>query len=617
MGRDETGTLAAIKADRRQLFEPKAAQYHGRTVKLMGDGALMEFASVVDAVRFAVEVQCALQQRNAGMAEDRRILYRIGINIGDIVADGEDIYGDGVNIAARLQAIADPGGICLARNVYNQIKGKLDLDVENLGEKAVKNIAEPVSVYRVALDGKAAALVTPLMETPAKRGRPRPWHAAAAVVAALLLGAGLWWQLRPGPSPESAVAPPLPDKPSIAVLPFTNMSADPEQEYFANGMTEDLITDLSQVSALFVISRNSTFAYKDKPADIRQIASELGVRYVLEGSVQRAGDRVRINAQLIDGRNGGHLWADKYDGPIADIFQLQDKVTRSITDALALHLTASEQQLIGRAETNSPEAYDAFLRGWRHFRRGTPKDFGLAVPYFQQAVKLDPEYWRAYAATALVYFSLEDADWYEQAGIAESGFLVDINRYLAMTEGHPTSTSHQVVGNLATIFGETQKAAAAYKDAIALDPSDSWSYAFMSRYLTLAGKPAEAVQYIRTAMRIDPHYPPVFDGYLGFAQFSLEQFEDAKASLEKATRSNPDDELGFLFLGATYGYLGRKPEAASAIAAYNALKKTQGQPPITARLAWYLLAYVHRPDRDRLFKGLLLAGVPELQPGSQ
>jgi tetratricopeptide (TPR) repeat protein len=332
--------------------------------------------------------------------------------------------------------------------------------------------------------------------------------------------------------------------------------------------------------------------------------------------VQRAGDHVRINAQLIDGLNGGHLWADKYDGPIADVFQLQDKVTRSITDALALRLTAQEQLSIGQAETKSPEAYDAFLRGWQHFRRGAPKDFGLAVPYFQQAVKLDPEYWRAYAALALVHFSLADAGWYDRAGIAQSAFQVDINRYLGMTEGHPTSTSHQVVGNMATIFGETQKAAAAFKDAIVLDPSDSWSYAYMSRYLTLAGKPAEAVQYIQTAMRVDPHYPPVFDFYLGFAQFGLEQFEDAAASLEKATRSNPDDEIGFLFLGATYGYLGRKEEAAAAIAAYNEIVGTVGKPPITARFAWHMFINMPLSDRDRLFNGLTLAGVPDLMPGS-
>ena len=395
------------------------------------------------------------------------------------------------------------------------------------------------------------------------------------------------------------------------------MSADPEQEYFANGMTEDLITDLSQVSALFVISRNSTFAYPGtRMSTSGRSPRELGVRYVLEGSVQRAGDRVRINAQLIDGLNGGHLWADRYDGPIADVFQLQDKVTQHITDALALRLTAEEQQSIGRADTKSPQAYDAFLRGWEHFRRGTPRDLGEAVADFERATKLDPEYWRAYAALALVHWSLADADWYQRAGLVSEGFLVDADKYLRIIEGHPTSTSHQVIGNIATSWGLSQKAITEFKEALALDPSNAWSYVYMSRALTLAGQPADAVQYIRTAMRIDPHYPPVFLFYLGFAQFGLEQFEDAAASLKTTTQADPDNEIGFLFLGATYGYLDRKEEAAAAIAAYNAIVSTEGKPPITARFAWHTFTNMSLSDRDRLFKGLILAGVPDLMPGS-
>ena len=332
--------------------------------------------------------------------------------------------------------------------------------------------------------------------------------------------------------------------------------------------------------------------------------------------MQRSGDRVRINAQLIDGQNGGHLWADRYDGPIADVFQLQDKVTRSITDALALRLTAQEQLSIGSAETKSPPAYDAFLQGRQLFRRGTPEDLAAAIPFFEKATRLDPEYWRAYAALALVYWRLENADWYRRAGVARSPFLADIEKNLAKAAEHPTSTLYQVIGNRATISGETERAGAAFKEAIALDPSDSWSYAYMSRALTLAGQPVEAMQYIRTAMRIDPHYPPVFDFYLGFAQFNLEQFDDAAASLERGVQATPDDAFASLFLAATYGYLGRKQDAAAAIAAYNAIYAVRGSPPITARFAWYLVGYTQRADRDRLFKGLLLAGVPELLPES-
>jgi tetratricopeptide (TPR) repeat protein len=367
---------------------------------------------------------------------------------------------------------------------------------------------------------------------------------------------------------------------------------------------------------LFVISRNSTFAYKGKADDIRQIARELGVRYVLEGSIQRAGDQVRINAQLIDAISGGHVWADRYDGPISNVFELQDKVTYSITDALALRLTTSEQQSIGRSETAVPAAYDAFLRGWEHFRRATPEDYGKAIPYFEQAVKLDPEYGRAYAALALTYWAIGFSDWFGGAGLSDRVFLADVSKYLREAEKHPTSTSHQVVGNLATLYSEFPKAIGEFKTAIALDPTDSWSYAYMASTLTFAGRPAEALQYIETAMRVDPRYPPTFLFFLGFAQYSLEQFEDAAVSFEKATKLNPGDENGFLFLGATYGQLGRKQEAMSAIAAYDALARAQDKPPLTARRAWYWWAYLERSDRDRLFDGLISAGVPDVMPAS-
>ena len=287
----------------------------GRTIA-KGVGALMEFASVVDAVAFAVEVQCAMGNRNADVPEDKRIVYRIGINIGDIIVEGDDIYGDGVNIASRIEGLAEPGGICIARNAYNQVKGKVDLNFEHLGEKEVKNIAEPVSVYRVLIDEAAAALITPVTAR-ADRSR-RVWlpAVAAAVVLVVAMGGALWWQpWAPDVEPASAerMALPLPDKPSIAVLSFDNMSDDSSQEYFADGIAEDIITDLSKISGLFVIARNSSFTYKGKPVKVRQVAEDLGVRYVLEGSVRRSGDRVRITAQLIDATTGGHLWGERYD----------------------------------------------------------------------------------------------------------------------------------------------------------------------------------------------------------------------------------------------------------------------------------------------------------------
>ena len=416
------------------------------------------------------------------------------------------------------------------------------------------------------------------------------WRAGAALVAlALAAGGVLLWQKSWEPRLEAAspdrMALPLPDQPSIAVLPFANMSDDPKQEYFADGVTDDLITGLSQVSGLFVISRNSSFGYKGKAVVPKQVSEELGVRYVLEGSVQRSGDRLRINAQLIDALSGGHVWADRFDGSLADVFALQDQVTSTVADALALRLSGGALAA-SRNETAVPAAYDALLRGWECFRRGTSEDYVKAIPYFEQAIRLDPDYGRAYAALALVYQWIGAGDWHQGQARLDGNTLTQIERYLHDAEKHPTTTSHQAAGVLATGYGLYPKAIAEFSEAIALDPSDSWSYAYMARALTFAGRPAEATQHIRTAMRVDPHYPPIFLSFLGFAQFGLEQFEEAAISLEKVTKLDPNDSDAFLLLGATYGHLGRTQEAVSAIAAYDALGRQRGRPPVTATFAW-------------------------------
>jgi len=330
--------------------------------------------------------------RNAAVAEERRIVYRIGLNIGDIIVEGDDIYGDGVNVAARLEGLCEPGGVCLSRNVFDQVRGKLDLTFEHLGERQVKNIADPVTVYRVALDDKAAALVTPVVHA-AATGRRRRWPAIATGFALSLLGISglaLWqpWGRREEPASVEAMAFPLPDKPSIAVLPFANMSGDPEQEYFADGMAEDLITDLSKISGLFVIARNSSFSYKGQQAKVRQVAEELGVRYVLEGSVRRAGNRVRINAQLIDATTGGHLWANRFDRDLENIFELQDEVIGSIVSALAVKLT--DEDNIRREEherTRNLQSHEYFLRGRQHLSRFTAKDTAKAKELFEKAIE--------------------------------------------------------------------------------------------------------------------------------------------------------------------------------------------------------------------------------------
>jgi adenylate cyclase len=614
MGRDEAGTLSALKRDRKQLIIPKLGQYHGRVVKLMGDGALIEFVSVVDAVRFAVEVQCGFQKRNTDVPEERRIVYRVGINIGDIMVDGDDIYGDGVNIAARLQELAEPGGICLARNVVDQIKGKLNLGLELLGKREVKNIAEPVMVYRVVLDAKATALVTPLIDAPVRIVRFRPWHVLAAIVVVVLLLGGLAWRQSSAPALKPAsverMALPLPNKPSIVVLPLANLSNDPNQDYFADGITDDLITELSKISGLFVIARNTSFTFKGKAVRIAEVAEELGVRYVLEGSVQRSGERVRINAQLIDALSGGHVWAERFNGSLADVFALQDKVSNSAADALAVQLTATQQEKIAQRETNVPAAYDQFLRGWEHYRSTTPANFAHSIPFFEEAIKLDPNYGRAYAALAMVYLLSNNRQWWSIIGMTPAETYEKAMRYLQEAMKRPTSTAYQAYGNFVRESSEVHLGIAQFKEAIALEPSDSWNYAYLAWAQIDVGQLTEADANIRKAMRLDPHYPSVFSHIMGLIQLNTGQHEEALASLRRAAQMSPEDEYPLLALAATAGHLGLLQDAADAIARYDDIRVRRGDIPLTLANLPTIMFSKYAPNLI-VKKGLRLAGVPE------
>jgi TolB-like protein/class 3 adenylate cyclase/3-mercaptopyruvate sulfurtransferase SseA len=584
MAADESGTLASLKALRRELIEPKTAEHHGRVVKLMGDGTLMEFASVVDAVRFAVDVQRTMAERNAGVPEDRRIAYRIGINIGDIIADGDDIYGDGVNIAARLEGLADPGGICVARNVFNQVKGKVDTTFEDLGEQEVKNIPEPVRVFKVLLDGSVAA-TPPTTAAAKKRGR---WpQIAAGFVLSLVAVAGLvWWQSQaPDVEPASveAMAFPLPDKPSIAVLPFNNMSDDASQEYFADGMTEDVITDLSKISGLFVIARNSSFAYKGQSPDVRQVAEELGVRYVLEGSVRRAGDQVRINAQLIDATTGGHLWAERYDGTLEDIFDLQDKVTEQIVAALAVSLTGEELAQQTRHATENAAAHDAYLQGWARYKLLTPKDLAEAVPFFEEALRLDPGYAQAHAALAALYWDAYVNDWAFDLDMPSSRAENRANEHLEKALETPTPLAHALQARMMASWGFHDAAVVEAEQAVALDANDAAAHAGLAEALVFAGKPAKAIDAIEIAMRLDPHHPPSYLITLGAAQFGTERYEDAAATFERAVKRNPDNEIPLIYLASAYGHLGRIEDADDVINEANDLRNLQGLGELSLR----------------------------------
>jgi TolB-like protein len=370
MGADEEGTLAALKACRAELIAPRVAEHGGRIVKTTGDGALVEFASAVDAVRCAMQIQRIMSKRNATIQEDRRIEFRIGINVGDIIIDEGDIYGDGVNIAARVETLANPGGVCLSDNAYQQMKGKLALDVSDMGEHQLKNIAEPIRVYSVRLED----------------AHPRPILA-------------------------------LPDKPSIAVLPFQNMSGDPEQEYFADGMVEDIITDLSRIRWLFVIARNSSFTYKGRAVDVKQVGRELGVRYVLEGSVRKAANRVRITGQLIDTANGAHIWADRFDGALDDIFELQDDITLQVVGAIAPKLEHAEIGRAMRKPTESLDGYDLYLRGLWNFHKAGRDDIDEALRLFLKAIELDGNFAAAYGMAAWCYGRRKMNGWADEGSL--------------------------------------------------------------------------------------------------------------------------------------------------------------------------------------------------------
>ena len=634
MAVDETGTLAQLKAQRKDVFRPKLAECRGRVVKLMGDGVLMEFGSVVDAVHFAVDVQRALAERDATLPEAQRLVHRIGINIGDIIVEGKDIYGDGVNVAARLEVLAEPGGICVSRNVFNQVKNKVDVGFEDLGEQHVKNIPEPVHAYRVLLEPEAAGAL--IEETPPKSNTWK-WAAAAAVVVIAVAGSLAWWQPwvpRVEPASLEKMAFPLPDKPSIAVLPFTNMSDDRAQAYFADGITEDIITDLSKISGLFVIARNSTFVYKGKAVKIRKVAEDLGVRYVLEGSVRRDGDQIRINAQLIDATTGGHVWADRYDGSHDDVFGFQDRVTRDIVAALSVKLTSSERKRRARRDTVSTEAHDAFLKGRIYFRRNTPEDFAKAVPYFEKAIAFDPQYGRAHAALAAVYqgslsrdFTSGIGEWTRSLGLAPDDILPRVKRYLRQAGEAPGPLVHQVASQLRSYQGRHDEALAEAGRGIALDENDPLGHEAMAAALIFAGRPEEGAGAIGTAMRLDPQYPHEYLFWLGLAQFGMERFDQAARTLSRAVELNPDDDRALIVLAAAWGHSGRAGAATAAIDTLNKLRsakeRRRSRTPernLVAGIDTFvagaytlqdvdLWPFKERGDRERLREGLRKAGL--------
>ncbi len=489
-----------------------------------------------------------------------------------------------------------------------------DSETERLFKEMQASTKQPAPLPRPADVAKIDA-------TPPLRARPA-WLPMVAAVLAIVLGVGaIAWQQ---PWTRTGTAPAVATPPSVAILPFENMSDDPAQDYFAIGITDDLMTDLSRVKGLLVIARHSTFAYRGKEIDVQKVARDLGVRYVIDGSVRRSGDRVRINVQLVDAATGSQQWAERYDGSMADIFALQDSVTGAVVNALSLRLTAGEERELARHETASMEAYDAFLRGWDRYRRATPDELAKAIPHFQQAIELDPTYGRAHAALAMIYFQAYDQGWAGSLGLSADDTYRRARDHLKIARRQPTSTAHQVAGNMSRAFGWFEDALKEFKAASDLDPNDSWTYAYAAHTLIAAGRPAEAEAQIRAAMRIDPNPPPKIIFFRGLAEFSQDRLAEAAATFDKATQLNPDDPWPWLYLVATYGNSGRLKEARASLTTFNDLRIRQGGTPLTLDCyylrgdtlhlsAWQHTMYMsmHMPiGKYSLQEGLRRAGVP-------
>jgi len=526
MGADEEGTLARLKALRRELADPKIKEHRGRIVKTTGDGLLLEFASVVDAVRCAVEVQREMAERNAGVPPDRRIEFRMGINLGDIIKDGRDIYGDGVNVAARLETLAEPGGICVSRVVRDQVRDKLAFSFEDMGEQQVKNIARPIRVHRILL-GERPETSEPTIAVP-----PRPPLA-------------------------------LPHKPSIAVLPFQNMSGDPEQEYFADGMVEEIITALARIHWLFVIARNSSFTYKGQAVDVKQVGRELGVRYVLEGSVRKAAQRVRITAQLIDAVSDTHLWADRFDGSLEDIFELQDTVAVSVAGVIEPTLQSAEMRRSSDRPTNDLTAYDLYLRALAPIRSGEweKERYLQALDLLSQAIERDPRYGPALAAAAFCHRALHNAGWTNDANADRREGIDLARRALRVAGGDPGVLG--LVAQVLGYFGEDLGAAIALIDrSLELNPSFALGWEWSGWLRLWAGQPDVAIDHFGTSMRLNPLHRRAGPHLgIGMGHFFTLRFEDAAATLLLSLQEIPSWVPTYRFLASCYAHMGRLEEA--------------------------------------------------------
>jgi TolB-like protein/class 3 adenylate cyclase len=570
-GADEDRTLARLRALRSDLIDPTIAVHNGRVVKRTGDGALVEFRSVVDAVRCAIEVQNAMIERNAGVPPERRIEFRIGIHLGDVVEESDgDLMGDGVNIASRLEGVAAPGTICLSEDAYRQVKARLDLSVTDLGHTQLKNIAEPLRIYSVEV-GVAA--------------KPKPAPQAAPVAPGATLG--------------------LPDKPSIAVLPFTNMSGDPDQEYFADGISEDIITSLSRLSGFFVIARNSTFTYKGRAVDVKAIARELGVRYVLEGSVRKAMNRVRVTAQLIEGATGNHVWAERYDRELVDIFAVQDEITETIVGAIEPRLHVAEIIRTQHKTPSSLDAWDLVMQAMDRLSRFTDADSREAIALLDRAIAIDPGYGRAHAHKAWLTIWRAFQGW-DPMGEAIATASDSVARGRQVDVDEPWVYVARTMVCLATRNGGEGVAAA--RKAIELNPNFAYGYSFLGAALATSGDGAAAIAAVDRAVRLSPRdlLRDEFDLFYAFAHFQKGDYAKAADFAAAAASLRPGHAYPYRVLAASSALAGDRQRASAALVDILALT-----PGFDLAQAASQNVYQRDDDRARLIDGLRKAGLPE------
>jgi adenylate cyclase len=565
MGENEEATLRTLSSHRK-LIDSLIDQHHGRFVNSAGDSVLAEFASVVNAVQCAVEIQTTLNTEDANISSERRMEFRIGVNLGDVMVDGEQIYGDGVNVAARLESLADPGGICISGTVHEQVRDKLALSYEDAGEQEVKNIARPVRVFRVMLEGEAATRTTTKAKEPSLR---KHWRGGVLSLSGLALIAAMivfvqHLSLRP-PTTTASIPPAqspaltLPDKPSIAVLPFTNMSGDREQEYFSDGITDDLITSLSRMPDLFVIARTSTFTYKGKAAKVQDVSRELGVKYILEGSVRKEADQVRITAQLVDATSGADLWAQHYDRPLRNIFSLQDEIVQRIATTLNLQLALEERGITVRKQTDNIDAYDNFLRGTEYYWSFTKDGNAKARQMFEKAIELDAKYADAYPWLGQNYF-IGSFFWSPDPNALDRASQL-AQQSIALDDSRPFT--HSMLGNIYLFKRQYAEALTEAQRAIALGPNDASGYEWLAWIMNNTRRRTEAIDLAEKAMRLDPRN---HDRYLYIEGWSYTQMGRYEEAIPILKRSYTTLSAFHYLLVVDYIELGHEPQARAEAA---------------------------------------------------